>query len=80
MERIYWITDGEDQEYVNEMLARYDGHVTMISAVSTDDQYCPVHAFVVVEFSDEFNPDTDAEEEPKPGYYPAVQAIRPING
>lgn len=60
MEKIYWICDGDDQAYANSEIARYGGHVTMISvATTTEDQCYCVHAFVDVEYPDDSNPYTD---------------------
>ena len=61
MEQIYWISDGTDRRLVNDHLAQYGGHVTMISAAATtEDQDYAAHAFVVVEFPDDHNPRTDS--------------------
>ena len=58
MEKIYWISNEEEQRFANEEIARYGGHVAMISAVpaAKDQRYC-AHAFVVVVYPKKPFPD-----------------------
>ena len=58
LEKVYWISNGKDQRFVNRELAKYGGHVTMISAAaSTEDQSDCVHVFLVAEYSKDSFPD-----------------------
>lgn len=51
MEKVYWIQYQKDLREMNDELAKYGGHVTMISAAaSTKDQDTRCHAYVVIAY------------------------------
>ena len=57
MEKVYWVSKSSELNEMNSEMARYGGHVTMITAVSTTkDQSYPAHAFIVVAYPKDSHP------------------------
>ncbi|MBR3312858.1 MAG: hypothetical protein IKG18_01830 [Atopobiaceae bacterium] len=56
MERVYWIEHYSELTKMNNEIAEYGGHVTLIaSAGATEGQDAVVHAFAVVDYPDGTN-------------------------
>lgn len=51
MEKVYWISEGDELGEMNKELEEYGGHVMLISSVPApkDQRYC-AHAFIVVAY------------------------------